>query len=395
MPRLPVCRACRARGLAAPACRRPRWRRRTTQPPARERIEIRGAGGRSDVEGDDPRRGPRRRAAPGTRRPALRTGAARRDRRAAAARRCPRGGEPRELGQRILAELPAGFERPRHQALRRVLRHLARLRQVVRGPLRAAPRRLRQLLAQGGPRDRRSAAAARRGDLRRPPGGTRPMPPAISAPPPTAWSATTTCSSNRVTTFDLTGTRRLPRAGPVAPGRAGLEILASPAAAGLVSTLVHEATHQMAFNCGMHRRLAPVPLWVSEGDRRPTSRPRPGSDPWLAGHRRRQPPAARPLPGRPPARRPRGDRRRRRPFRRADGPLDAYAAAWALTWHLLQTRKESFVAYMRTLAAKEPLAADSPAGTVARTSEAAFGVSPGDLEEPVAKAMARLATQPR
>ena len=43
------------------------------------------------------------------------------------------------------------------------------------------------------------------------------------------------------------------------------EILARPEAAGLVATVVHEATHQMAFNCGLHARLAPVPVWVSEG----------------------------------------------------------------------------------------------------------------------------------
>ncbi|MFM8893241.1 MAG: DUF1570 domain-containing protein, partial [Planctomycetia bacterium] len=71
--------------------------------------------------------------------------------------------------------------------------------------------------------------------------------------------------TTRVTTFDLTGTSGVPRPAGGAAARAGLEILGSPEAAGMVSTLVHEATHQMAFNGGLHRRLAPVPLWLSEG----------------------------------------------------------------------------------------------------------------------------------
>ena len=61
-------------------------------------------------------------------------------------------------------------------------------------------------------------------------------------------------ASNRVTTFDLTGSDLLARQVRRPPGRTGPEILASPEAAGLVATLVHEATHQVAFNCGLHRR---------------------------------------------------------------------------------------------------------------------------------------------
>lgn len=31
------------------------------------------------------------------------------------------------------------------------------------------------------------------------------------------------------------------------------------------STIVHEATHQMAFNTGVHNRFAPTPMWLAEG----------------------------------------------------------------------------------------------------------------------------------
>lgn len=198
--------------------------------------------------------------------------------------------------------------------------------------------------------------------------------------------------SNRVTTFDLTGTDGVPRPAGRPPGGAALEILASPAAAGLVSTLVHEATHQMAFNCGMHRRLAPVPLWVSEGIATYFETPdlanargwrgigkvnRPRLDHFLATHR----------PGDVAAIVAADDR-----FRAADGAVDAYATAWAVTRHLVETRRRQFVAYLRTQAAKEPLAEDSPAQRL-RDFEDAFGASPAAIENEVVKAMARLASR--
>ena len=197
--------------------------------------------------------------------------------------------------------------------------------------------------------------------------------------------------SNRVTTFDLTGTDGVPRpAGR--PAGTSLEILSSPAAAGLVSTLVHEATHQMAFNCGMHRRLAPVPLWVSEGIATYFETPdlestrgwravgkvnRPRLDQFLASHR----------PGDVAAIIASDDR-----FRAADRPLDAYAAAWALTWHLAETRRKEFVAYLGVQAAKPPLVEQS-ADDRRREFEKAFGLSPDAIEEQVVKAMARLASR--
>jgi hypothetical protein len=196
--------------------------------------------------------------------------------------------------------------------------------------------------------------------------------------------------SNRVTTCDLTGLAAQRR--PGTPASTGLEILTSPAASDLVSTLVHEATHQMAFNCGMHRRLAPVPLWVSEGiatyfetpDLRNTrgwrgigmvNRPR--LERFLQVHR----------PGDLEAIVSSDE-----PFRRAEGAVDAYAAAWVLVRHLLETRRADFIAYMRVLAAKRPLAEDAPRQRLAEF-EAAFGVAPATLEDAVVKASARLATK--
>ena len=43
------------------------------------------------------------------------------------------------------------------------------------------------------------------------------------------------------------------------------QMLSQPAAVPLVATIVHEATHQIAFNCGLQTRFADIPLWLCEG----------------------------------------------------------------------------------------------------------------------------------
>jgi len=194
--------------------------------------------------------------------------------------------------------------------------------------------------------------------------------------------------SNRVATYDLTGSDALPRR----PGRSGpaiREILALPEAAGLVSTLVHEATHQVAFNRGLHRRLAPVPVWVSEGIATVFETPDVRS---TAGWR-----------GIGFVNRPRLERFRRtfQPggverlvtdddlFRNPETALDAYAGAWALTWFLMETRRQQFVAYQRTLSAKLPLAIDTPAQRK-EDFTAAFGMPPADLEPLLLRHVSRL-----
>jgi hypothetical protein len=193
--------------------------------------------------------------------------------------------------------------------------------------------------------------------------------------------------TNRVMTYDLTATDA---AGWRPPGgRRGLDVLAQPESALLVSTLVHEATHQMAFNCGMHRRLAPVPLWVSEGIatyfETPDLRNRDGWRGLGVVNRTR-------LKGFRAAHRPgdiaavvSADDR----FRDADTAVAAYATAWALTWFLVETRKEQFVAYLATLADRQPLT-EYPAADRIADFVAAFGIAPNELEAPLERHMARV-----
>jgi hypothetical protein len=80
-------------------------------------------------------------------------------------------------------------------------------------------------------------------------------------------------------------------------------------------------------------------------------------------------------------------------FRQPETALDAYAAAWALTHHLLHSRKDDFAAYLRTLAAQRALAEDSPERR-REAFRAAFG-EPKAVEQQVLKMAARLATARR
>ena len=73
------------------------------------------------------------------------------------------------------------------------------------------------------------------------------------------------------------------------------QFLASPNAPGAVSTIVHEATHQIAFNSGLHQRLSDCPKWFSEGIAMYCETPDLGHGQGLGGHRRGQSRAAGPV----------------------------------------------------------------------------------------------------
>ena len=124
-----------------------------------------------------------------------------------------------------------------------------------------------------------------------------------------------------------------------------------------VATIIHEATHQLAYNCGLQRRFADNPMWVSEGlatffespDRRNPSR-------WQRVGRVNQVNLSRwrnYLPKRPSdslMTLVTDDSR----FR--SDSTNAYAESWALTYFLIKTRREQYVAYLRALSQGKPLA---------------------------------------
>ena len=72
--------------------------------------------------------------------------------------------------------------------------------------------------------------------------------------------------TNRMTMYDLTGLESLRSPGDRRGTAAQINhMLAQPEAETVVATIIHEATHQIAFNSGLQTRLADIPLWVSEG----------------------------------------------------------------------------------------------------------------------------------
>jgi hypothetical protein len=125
----------------------------------------------------------------------------------------------------------------------------------------------------------------------------------------------------------------------------------------LHSTIVHETTHQVAFNTGLHSRIAQTPKWVVEG--MATMFEAPGIHDsksasamtrinrnrylWFENYLKS----------------------RRRPHSLADfiasddpyasATLDAYAEGWALTFFLAETRHGSYGRYLKSLAARNPL----------------------------------------
>lgn len=190
-------------------------------------------------------------------------------------------------------------------------------------------------------------------------------------------------STNRVTMYDLTGSNGL--RGPVGRFTSTAQInslLMQPGAERLVATIIHEATHQIAYNSALHARYADIPQWVSEGlavfFETPDLRSTQGwrniggvSASRLAQFRRY-------LAGRPPdsLRSLVEDDKR---FRQTSTALDAYAEAWALHHFLITTRLGDYVRYLQKLSEKPLLIYDTPAERWAEFRES-FGDDPSALD---------------
>ncbi len=194
--------------------------------------------------------------------------------------------------------------------------------------------------------------------------------------------------TNRMTMYDLTGVEG------AAPGDRGNaarinQILSQPGAERTVATIVHEATHQLAFNSGLQVRYADLPLWVSEGLAIFFETPDLGSAKgWrtIGGVNRvnltnfRKYLRSRPEDGLELLLA--DDKRFRDP---ATGP-DAYAESWALTYFLLQTRKEAYAKYLQAMAEQQPLIDISPQDRIARFKEH-FGSDLAELDAEFLKYM--------
>jgi hypothetical protein len=197
--------------------------------------------------------------------------------------------------------------------------------------------------------------------------------------------------SNRINTFDLTGTEAFRSLGSRGSIREINDMLSQPAAVPLVATIVHEATHQIAFNCGLQTRYSDIPLWLCEGMAVYFEAPDLASKSGWRGIGKVN------YPRLDTFRRNLGkwqnntlknlvsDNRRFRDPRQAS---DAYADAWALNYYLIKYQPKSYAAYLKALSKKPPLEEDSPATRLAEFSEH-FG-EPKQFEQDFLKQMGRV-----
>jgi hypothetical protein len=165
--------------------------------------------------------------------------------------------------------------------------------------------------------------------------------------------------TNRVNMFDLTGAEQLRgnerRRGSL---REINQMLSQPAAVPLVSTIVHEATHQIAFNCGLQTRYADLPLWLLEGMAVYFEAPDLTSARGWTGIGKVNYPRLETFRRNLPRWNERSlesliadDRR----LREARTSVDAYADAWALNYYLIKHQSKAYAAYLKLLSQKPPL----------------------------------------
>ena len=196
--------------------------------------------------------------------------------------------------------------------------------------------------------------------------------------------------TNRMTMYDLTGTERGGRGNRGGSAAQINQVLARPEAQMTVATIIHEATHQIAFNSGLHARLSDCPMWFSEGiavyfetlDLRSAKGEGIGeiNRPRLALFRQYL------------RRRPRDSLatliRTNKRFNDSEQAADAYAEAWALTYFLMKQRPQQYIDYLKLLSPKKPLIEDPPEERV-RQFEQCFG-SLQQLDGELLRYMARV-----
>lgn len=202
--------------------------------------------------------------------------------------------------------------------------------------------------------------------------------------------------SNRMTTHDLTGIEGLRGSGDRRGSSAEINaMLARPEAEHNVATVIHEATHQIAFNCGLHSRYADIPVWFSEGFAMYFETPDlNNSKGWrnigslnygrLNGFReylrRRPADSLITLVS--------SDDRVRSPSNRGDAN-DAYAESWALHYFLIRSRPRQYLTYLQMLSKKEPCVWDEPEERLAEFKQA-FGDDLEQLDAEFVRQMSKL-----
>jgi hypothetical protein len=199
--------------------------------------------------------------------------------------------------------------------------------------------------------------------------------------------------TNRVKTYDLSGLESLKQGNTKRADSSQVnELLSRPEATSMVSTVIHEATHQIAFNCGLQQRFADIPVWLSEGLAMYFETPdlsygkgwrtigevnQPRLDQFQKYMQHRPPDAIVTLIA--------DDRR----FRSPTGALDAYGEAWSLNYFLIRQKPKEYLAYVERLAKKRPLIGDEPSERLA-DFKACFGNDLAALDNEFLRYIARV-----
>ncbi len=190
--------------------------------------------------------------------------------------------------------------------------------------------------------------------------------------------------TNRVAMYDLTGTNGLQHSRRGLTSTAQINsLLMRPEAYRMVATIIHEATHQLAYNCGLQTRLADIPYWVSEGlavyFETPDLRSSRG---WrnIGGVNRHRLSQFREYLGERPSDSLQTLLQDNKRFMSLQTGTDAYAEAWALNYYLIRNHREAYLEYMKILAQKPPVVYDTPQERL-QEFQRAFGTNLDDLDE--------------
>lgn len=169
--------------------------------------------------------------------------------------------------------------------------------------------------------------------------------------------------TNRVTMYDITGADAINKQNGQRTAAQINTILSQPNTAAMVATVVHEATHQLAFNGGLQTRYADWPFWVSEGLAMYFETPSLGSSRGWTGlgkvNRVRLVQMRKYIATR-------GDNSLLtlisddKRFRDPEVMLDTYAEAWAFNYFLIHKYSDEYFDYLHSLAKKKPLLEDTP-----------------------------------
>lgn len=199
--------------------------------------------------------------------------------------------------------------------------------------------------------------------------------------------------SNRIMMYDLTGMQAIRQQETRRGSRRDIsELLSHPVAEPLVATIVHEATHQISFNCGLQTRLVENPLWMSEGlavffETPDLSSSRSWSGIGKVNYPRWDRFRDNESAGRAvPLERMISDDKI---FSNPETAVDCYAQAWAWNFFLIRWHPKEYAAYLKELAARPLLAPYPPKERVASFREH-FGDDLRELEEEFYRRMDRV-----